>query len=294
MVFRLGCVGIALLCAGIYMLFSSLGDLASIKKGIGDINTMAAADFKKGMFVEGDIQLLYDEFAYEESYDSTFGVKHNERVTSHYYVMPLPGADYGEYMAVEISNTSLADQAAKMVDEFYDMYESGDVPESLTSIHFKGKVVKMDKETEKYFYEWLMYGSDDQDKANYTALTSPYMLQYVDDKHTSSMVPTAAIISLIGAVLTAVMVLLYIKEKKQAKAASENNAYFQNSFAGAAGVDDSLQAQMANSAPKATYNPVGTDFGGGASAQPGTASGFSSGMNDADTSGLGIGIDDKR
>ena len=77
---RLGIAFALLLIFGVYATAIATEDNRKIAKGMQDFNQMTAADFVAGEFVQGTVYELDDEFAYLESYNSTFGIKHNERL----------------------------------------------------------------------------------------------------------------------------------------------------------------------------------------------------------------------
>lgn len=258
---RVFLVGIAMFIAGIVFVITSVSDSNKLKH-VKDLSTMRVADFKKGEFVEGDIYLIMDEFAYMEEYDSTFGVKHNSRVSSRYFVFPLEGSDYDEYAALEIGNTDLANTAAVMCDEFYSVYvEDKEIGEP-TSIHITGKIKKMDKKIEDFFYEWIMYGEDDQDKSHYTDIAAPFEIQYVAPGSAERGITTGAVITVIGGIITGIFVFMWLKNKREGvpDAADSIPAPPNRVYSGTVRQDDIMQDINA-SAPSgsgSSYQPVGS------------------------------------
>ncbi|MBQ5311594.1 MAG: hypothetical protein ILP19_06085, partial [Oscillospiraceae bacterium] len=140
---RLGILGIGFIIGGIVILAGNAADKKSIAKGVGDINNMSISDFAAGDFVEGDIGILCDEFAYLSEYNSTFGIKSNERVSKHYYVVPLVGntSEYDQFIAIEVGNEDMVSIAETMIDEFWSYAEDNDVSKLVTTMPFRGKVV---------------------------------------------------------------------------------------------------------------------------------------------------------
>ncbi len=206
---RLLVAGIAMFIAGIVFTVTSVND--SIKgKTPKELSSMKVSDFSKGDFVEGDIYYILDEFAYEESYNTTLGVKHNEHVSAHYYVVPLEGSDYEQYLALEIGNTEACAVADRMIDEFYRMYDGEEIADP-AYLHVQGKMKPMDSETEDYLYEWLLYDSDST-RADYAGKVVPYILTYYAPGYQGRSSVTGVVICGIGAVLVAIY---FVFKKKQ-------------------------------------------------------------------------------
>ena len=277
LVLRIFFVGVAMFIAGIVLVITSVSDSNKLKH-VKDLSTMRVEDFKKGDFVEGDIYLIMDEFAYMEEYDSTFGVKHNSRVASRYFVFPLEGAEYDQYAALEIGNTDLANTAAAMCDEFYSVYVEDKEISDPTSIHITGKIKKMDKKIEEYFYEWGMYGEEDQNKSNYTDIAAPLEIQYYAPGFAERSITTGAIIAVIGGIITGAFVFIWLKNKREGTSdeASSIPAPSAPFYTGTVRQDDIMQ-DINSTAPgnsNGSYQPANTDlYSSSANAYQPTSSG---------------------
>ncbi len=213
-------VGIAILIAGCMLLFDDLKATTDYNKGVIDLNTMTREDFEEGRFVEGTINCLYDEYAYMEEYNSTLGIKHNERVTDHYYIMPLDSSLENEnsdvvYVSVRLSKTSMVQTAETMINEFWSALETGTVPDNWTTMEFSGRIEKLDnEELLDFYYEWLMYGEESTDRAAYSNNVCMYTLSYYSPTAHSTLLPTAIVIMGIGAVVAVVGILLVKRENR--------------------------------------------------------------------------------
>lgn len=139
---------------GIALLIGTIKDKAELAKPRGDLETMTEKDFYNGRFVEGTIYELWDNFADMEEYDTTFGIKHNTRVTAQYYALPIPVLDEYKFVALAISNSSKQTIAKKMVKEIDAFYENGTIPE--TEMHISGKVTKLSGDGLKYLQEYAV------------------------------------------------------------------------------------------------------------------------------------------
>ncbi len=130
---RLLIVFAVLAIMGIALLIGSIKDKAELAKPRGDLETMTEDDFYNGRFVEGTIYELWDNFADMEEYDSTFGIKHNTRVTAQYYALPIPALDEYKFVALALSDSSQQSIAERMVKEIDAFFEDG------TRDHYTGQ-----------------------------------------------------------------------------------------------------------------------------------------------------------
>ncbi len=140
---------------GVVLLVGSIKDKAELAKPRGDLETMTEEDFYQGRFVEGTIYELWDNYADMEEYDSTFGIKHNTRVTAQYYALPIPVLDEYKFVALAISDSSKQSIAQKMVKETDAYYEDGTVP--TTTMRVSGKVTKLSGEGLEYLQDYAEY-----------------------------------------------------------------------------------------------------------------------------------------
>ncbi|MCM1523473.1 MAG: hypothetical protein NC120_03350 [Ruminococcus sp.] len=208
-----------LAAGGIMMLFIAGKDSAAYSKGVTDFNEMAGDDFIVGRYVEGTVFNLQDEFAYEEKYRETLGVKHNERVSAHYYVMPLLAtmdSDTPQYAAVCLRNAQMIETAEIMVNETWAFYTGTQMPEEWTSMELTGKVSKLDGDLEDLMYEWMMYGDDEAIKEDYEPMICPYLITYNDPSAISSLMTAGAVLLAAGAAGLAVTIVIKVKAGRNA------------------------------------------------------------------------------
>lgn len=151
---RLLIVFIVVAVMGIVLLIASIRDKAELAKPRGDLETMTENDFYNGRFVEGTVYELWDNFADMEEYDSTFGIKHNTRVTAQYYALPIPVLDEYKFVALALSDSSQQSIAKKMVKETDAFFEDGTIP--TTAIQIKRKVTKLSGDGLEYLQEYAV------------------------------------------------------------------------------------------------------------------------------------------
>lgn len=169
---RLLVVFVGLAIMGIALLIGSIKDKAELAKPRGDLDTMKASDFYDGRFVEGEIYEIWGQYAYMEESDTIFGISYNTKVTSQYYVMPLPATfdDYDmKFVSLSIPDSATQKTADKIVSETVNYYNRGvELPE-WTTLKVEGKVTKLTGKGLQLFQEYL----DDMDasSANIVAYT---------------------------------------------------------------------------------------------------------------------------
>lgn len=295
---RLAAVFIALLIGGIVVVSQSVKDSKAMSKGMPDFNTMTAADFEDGMFVQGTIYELDDEFAYMEEYNTTFGIKTGkERVTAHYYVMPLAQSYYSEnvqYIGVCLSNVNQIAVAEQMMQETWDWWDYDIEPDEWTELPLaSAKVTKMDSELQDYFYDWIMYGEESTDRADFVQYVAPYIITFYNSEGMSNGLTVGIVILLIGVVGLAVMIVIWIKARQGYSAPTAMPSYPVSSAGGFSGDYNPVSGtDPTGSTGSPMMSSSGTYGGTAGSSAPPPASGSYGEMDELDTSGLGVGIDD--
>lgn len=297
---------------GISFMGQSISDKNAMAKGVTDFNEMTELDFFEGRFVEGTVYDLLDEFAYEEEYRQTFGIKHGERISNHYYILPLEATydtDNPQFMALCIGNTALAGQAQKMIDEYWDYLVTGEEPAVWTEIHITGKISKLDGELLDYFYDWFYEMDDEMTREDITPMICPYMITYrVENASDTTMTMSVGLLA-VGIIGCAAMILWYKRQADGSRVdfggnsnsfGNAGNSGSSNSFgnSGSFGNTNSPEFPTASAQGNTSgYNPVSGNAQTGSNAQsaqsePPMRPGEYRDMDSIDTSGLGIGIGD--
>lgn len=157
---RLLILSVAFAIMGIVFTGMSVKDKIEAGKPRAELTEMRGEDFKKNIFVEGDIYELWDEFAYMEESNSFLGIKYDSRTTAHYYALPLETSFYGDgepvFVAIRVSNSSdiaLAEKMAKESDDFY-RYDKEPLG-GWSSMSVVGKVTAMTGNVKQYFTEYV-------------------------------------------------------------------------------------------------------------------------------------------
>ena len=289
---------------GIAFMSESISDKNAMAKGVTDFNEMTELDFFEGRFVEGTVYDLLDEFAYEEEYRTTLGIKHSERVSSHYYIMPLEAtydSDTPQFVALCIGNTALAEQAQQMIDEYWDYLETGEEPAVWTEFHITGKISKLDGELMDYLYDWFYQVDDEMTREDITPMICPYLITYRAENASSSTMSISVGLIAIGIIGCAAMILWYKKKAGDGQVDFGGNANNAGSFdnGGNPAFPTAPAQGMQQGNASGGYNPVSETLkktdnaeAGSAQGEPPLRSGEYRDMDSIDTSGLGIGIGD--
>ena len=171
------------------LLFTGIRDKIEWDKPHADLETMTEKDLYVGRVVEGEIYELWDEFAYTSEYETTLGIKSNERTTDRYFALPLEYSFSGDnlmFVAVSSRKKDELKVFEVMEKETVDYYDNGIEYQEYTTTHFTGKVQKLSGEYLGFFKEYVAYvlGVSESEAENYFA---PYVLRSTSGS--SGMVP---------------------------------------------------------------------------------------------------------
>lgn len=145
--FRLLTTGIAFLVIGIVLTVMTAGDIIDNAKTPVDYNTFQMEDFKAGMMVEGD---LLDNYGWYETV--TLENDNGTTTTVGYYYL----IDAGEegLMGLYTPRKDLIGELNAQEEEGNDYY-NGYSDIKPRTVHFKGKVCKMDSEDTRLYRQYL-------------------------------------------------------------------------------------------------------------------------------------------
>lgn len=144
---RLLTTGITFLVLGIVLTVMTAGDLIDNTKTPKNYADLQKEDYKVGMMVEGD---LLDNYGWYENItrESDSGTK---KVVGYYYL--IDAGDEG-LMGLYTPIDDLIKELDKQEEEGSD-YWNGYTDKEPRTVHFKGKVCKMDSEDVKIYREYL-------------------------------------------------------------------------------------------------------------------------------------------
>ncbi len=198
-----------MLVGGIVMLIGTIRSKAEWDKPHGDLETITEDELYTGRIVEGEIYDLWEEFAYTEEYDTTLGVQTSKsRTTYRYFALPLEYSFYEKedpvFIAVSTKDSGEISNFKKIEKETIDFYYNGIEYDDYTTVHFVGRVKKLNNEYLGFFKEYIanIYGVSETEAKQYYA---PYVLvsyTYNEGAEVFVMVLAAvfAVVGLIGLV----------------------------------------------------------------------------------------------
>ena len=168
------------------------------------------------MYVKGTVYEIYDEYAVEESYEQSGSKRTNERVTAHYYVIPLADSfetDTPQYITLKAGHKDIIPKAERLMQQTWNYYDYDIQPEQWAEFEIVGEVTPLEDDLISYLYEWFMYGDDMATRADYEPYICPYKITYHDvGSHTTTILLFAGM-AVVGAVGLGVMVFVYLKHR---------------------------------------------------------------------------------
>lgn len=211
---RIAIIVLALLVGGIIFLVISIKQKAEFNAPRKNLETVTADELHEGMFVEGDIYELWSEFAYTEEYESTLGIKHNEKTTDRFFALPMEYSFYAGspmFIAVCTRDTSEISKMRIMADEA-DNYYKNDI-ELKTSMHFVGKVQALNGEYLDFFKEYIAWdlGVSEAESEQYY---KPYVIRSWKEDNSTTGIVIGGIMAALGLAGTAILVVSIVKAKR--------------------------------------------------------------------------------
>lgn len=199
------------LVVGIMALFMVLPEFfVSLKKPV-DFNELTDAELKSGLHVEGDVCVILDTFATEETYtENKDGSRTPSKVSGYYYIIPVGDSSYigiegsvdnrSTFQKIDDSTWAVLTGAAADLDPnaYY---------------HYEGYIDDMDDELYGYLVDWFMDETTTEDEVKTYAL--PLMI-----KPMSPGLMPLLIIGVAMLALNVLFVVLHLNYKKKAKAAA--------------------------------------------------------------------------
>lgn len=179
---------------GIVMIVISAGEMSDYSKKGEDYSSLQLEDFKEGMMVEGDLQYNYG------CYEKIQKGKDKDGFGFYYLIDAGDDGLMGLYTAV--------DELVEQLDAQADAYKGSFLGDNaIPTVHFKGKVTKMDSEDLRLYRQWLIEGGIPED-----FIDSQCLDLYIKCIDTNSH-PIILIIGIVCAVVGLVLLLLFIRRK---------------------------------------------------------------------------------
>ncbi len=213
---RIAIIVLALLVGGTIFLVTSIKQKAEFNAPRARLETVTAGELREGMFVEGEIYELWSEFAYTEEYESTLGIKHNEKTTDRYFALPMEysfytDADAPMFIAVCTRDSSEISKMRTMAKEA-DNYYKNDI-ELKTTMHFVGKVQALKGEYLDYFKEYIAWdlGISEAEAAQYY---KPYVIRSWKEDNSTVGIVIGAVMTALGLAGAVIFVVKFINSRR--------------------------------------------------------------------------------
>ncbi len=142
--FRLLSTGIVLAVLGVILTVFVAGDMIDNAQKPADYNTLEMGDYKAGMIVEGDLPYNYG------NYESVTKEGSNTSIGDYYMIE----AGSEGFMGIYTAKKDLMKELKNQYNEFKNA-ETEDEIAAVRTVHFRGKVEKMDDEDVKWFRRYL-------------------------------------------------------------------------------------------------------------------------------------------
>lgn len=211
---RIAIIVLALLVGGIIFLVTSIKQKAEFNAPRANLKTVTADELREGMFVEGEIYELWDEFAYTQEYKSTLGVKHNEKTTDLYYALPMEYSFYEDnlmFVAICTKDKSEISTFDRMSEEINKYYEDGTIP--TTTTHFVGKVQKLKGDYLAFFKEYIAYQYDISE-SEAQQLYTPYVIRSWKEDNSTVGIVIGAVMTALGLAGAVIFVVKFINSRR--------------------------------------------------------------------------------
>lgn len=207
-------LAVVFLVGGIIFLVMGIKQKSEFNAPRARLETVTAAELHEGLFVEGEIYELWDEFAYTEEYESTLGIKHNEKTTDRFFALPMEYSFYEDapmFIAVCSRDSAEIAKMNKMSDEANDFYTDG--TELKSTMHFVGKIQPLKNEYLDFFKEYVAFqlGVSELEATQYFA---PYVIRSWPEDNSSVLIIMGAIFTAIGLAGTIILVVNIVKAKR--------------------------------------------------------------------------------
>lgn len=235
--------GVLVIIIGIVCVVMGVGGIIDNRKTPVAFEDLKVSQLKPGMIVDGNIS--FNLGAFEESYDTKYGIKTGS--SQYYYAVMVED----KVMAVEtVEGGTVSNALEKQSEDFWSYAEGEGDDLSLSSgIAIKGKVKKMDSETQDYLKDYLSYGGE------MFFEISPYVIDIGVMDMTSSMVVTG-----IGVLCIIIPLLIMLAGMKAASRNSYGGSYNQGGYGSTDTSYDSTSGSYDTGATSTGSTSFGQDF----------------------------------
>lgn len=186
---RIAIVLIFLFVLGVSLTVHGVSDIIKLNGYVPDFNYDSMADVKKGSFVQGYVENIFDCYASETTTNTTMGIETSSRTSEEYFLMPLINdEDVENELYVTISASKYEDRQLlyDVCDDTWE-YLDGNTDIDFTEMYIVARVKKMDDDLMPFLVDWFkeagIYKSDSEVEQHvipyefvvYQNLNTPYI-----------------------------------------------------------------------------------------------------------------------
>lgn len=154
---RIAIVLIFLFILGVSLTVQGASDLIKLNGYVPDFNYDSMADVKKGSFVQGYVENIFDCYASETTTNTTMGIETSSKTSEEYFLMPLINdADVENELYVTISASKYEDRRLlyAVCDDTWE-YLDGNTDIDFTEMYIVARVKKMDDDLMPFLVDWF-------------------------------------------------------------------------------------------------------------------------------------------
>lgn len=154
---RIAIVLIFLLILGVSLTVQGTSDIIKLNGYVPDFNYDSMADVKKGSFVQGYVENIFDCYASETTTNTTMGIETSSRTSEEYFLMPLINSeDVENELYVTISASKYDDRKLlyAVCDDTWE-YLDGNTDIDFTEMYIVARVKKMDSDLMPFLVDWF-------------------------------------------------------------------------------------------------------------------------------------------
>jgi len=199
-------------------LYMSLPEFLITLKSPVDLSEVPGSEIRSGLHVEGDFYMIYDTFAYEETWtENSDGSRTPAKTSKYYYLVSAGTEDDGIFIGLEAKAADRS-QYEDLCDATW-AYLVGEADTIENPVHLEGYVAKMDDELYEYFVDWFIDNELETDREAVPSYAPALMV-----KPRSPGLYPILLIGLAMIALNILFVVLFLQRRKRDKAAAERVA----------------------------------------------------------------------
>lgn len=154
---RIAIVFIFLAIMGVMLTVSGISDIIKLNGEIPDFNFESMQNVKKGDFVCGYVNNIFDCYANETTTNTTMGIETSSRTSEEYFIMPLINeADEAQELYVTISAGNIEDRKLlyAICDDTWE-YMDGNTDVEFTEMAILARVKEIDSDLMPLMVDWF-------------------------------------------------------------------------------------------------------------------------------------------